>query len=79
MMLEFRFIAWNIFVIIDTDQQEIPFVMLQSVRILLAFDLRDGGVSAPVVFQFDQQSRFIWIFRRWQVNDVRKAFARVEL
>ena len=58
MMVKVRICIRNIPVIINCDQEDVPFVMLQSVRILLAFDL-SGHRSEMTGFYFTE-SRFLY-------------------
>ncbi len=51
-VLKLRIIIRDIFVIVDPDHQDIPFVMFEPVRIVSVFYLCYGSTRVLVVFQF---------------------------
>ena len=61
MVFEIRFLAGNIPVIVDSNKQYVPFIVLQSVRILLTFDLPNRSFRILIVFQLYYQSGFITV------------------
>jgi len=47
------FVLLAIAVIVDAHQQQIVSILRHLIGILLTFDLRDGRIGIPVIFQFD--------------------------
>ena len=76
-MLEARFVIWKVPVIIDPNQDQLPSVVLQPLRILLPVDLFDGGIGVFFILQLDQQRREIRLFR--DIHQIRIALPRVQL
>ena len=50
-------------IIIDRDEKNIPFVMLQPLIVPLAFDLGQGRLDILIIFQLDKKRRDVRIFR----------------
>ena len=63
MMLEFRMIGRQLPIVVDTDYQRIPFIVVKSVKVFLPPDLIHGKLRAMSVFQLNQQRGLLRILR----------------
>ena len=72
--LDLTAVRLGLFVVINSDEQQISTIIFQRIRVVSLFDLGDCAVDILIPFEFNQQSRLASVQFSRKKTDVCKSF-----